>query len=230
MKIRHLFLVVIVLATVVTGWWWLNWNNNVSGPGPATSAKVSPKPVATPPATIAAPVFAPKSAPALSVSTNAVVATPAMAPAKPTPGDTAAAAASDPRTELATTLSDIALLMRNGDYMTFVKTYTPPQELAAMSPEELADRQRSDHNPQLQPMFDLIANAMDNLKEQIPTLNAASDQAIYLVEQPNSPDPQHLGPRPITFVKVDGHWYKEPTLMTVVDGKWYIVGPLQPKQ
>jgi hypothetical protein len=214
----------LMLAAILAGWWWFSSSEKLVVATAAARPKTTAQLVTSTRLASATPAFAPKAPPISPAPAATAVAAPVVAPAKPTGAETTTAenTPADLRAELAVAQADIALLLRSGEYMAFVQKYTPPQKLAAMSEEELAGRRSMDHNPQSQPMFNTVADALENLKDQTPVFNAAGDRAVYMVDQPSSPDPQNLGPQPITFVKVDGRWYKEPTVMTTIDGKWYI--------
>jgi hypothetical protein len=111
---------------------------------------------------------------------------------------------------LSTALPDIARLLRDGDFDTLMKTYMTPDKLASMSPQ---DQQRMTmmsqmaQNPQVKPMFDAMADAIEGLKDQTPTMNDAGDEATYQLSPPEGMAPPNTPPQPVTFVKINGQWY-----------------------
>jgi hypothetical protein len=110
----------------------------------------------------------------------------------------------------------MARLYRASDLATLAQTYTPPDQLKPETIQSLRDMQprlQTDETSQLN--FEASAQAYEALAEQTPTFNAAGDAATYIFTQPplQLPGGQTRGrarQTPITFVKINGQWYRKP--------------------
>lgn len=194
MKPKNFIWIVLVIALVGFGFWWFMRpmavapEKTVVEPIP-TKVDVSglskveaPKPVAPPvqskPETANAP-------------TKTVEATPAPA---------------DPQAELKTTFADIARLERAADFAAILQTYTPPDKLNLDTVQQTREAQaRVAHDPAA---LEAIAQAWESLVNEIPTYNAAGDEATYPMPPVNLPGQSApLLSAPVTFIKINGKWY-----------------------
>ncbi len=200
---RILTIVLIAAATVGIIWYFKQ-------PGAAAPAQKAAEPSKPAPAT---PAAAPK-------STVAQIAAPKAPPvaipntvAKPAASTAVAAAPGDAQTELTTALDDMANIIQSGNIMALFDKYASPDDQAKMSPEERASLERQSSQmfsqPEGQQMLNVMATALQSLKDQAPELNATGDEATYQMTM--TPPPSVGGgttrTRPMTFVKVDGKWY-----------------------
>ena len=170
-------------------------------PAPATSKPASS--VAQPVVKPVVPAVVPPSAPVVQVAPVAPVA------AAPQPAASQAGSASL-RTELATTIPELARLIDAQDFETLMQDFMPPDELSAllasvgtpgapMTLETLAGRMRQ--NPKVMQQMANASKFMAFLQTQTPTFDPSGESASY-------PIPKVVnGQNTINFVKVGGYWY-----------------------
>ncbi len=202
MKTQNLVLGAIVLLAAAGGAFWLL---HAPAPVPAQASAPAPATVApTPPAEVKAPrVAMPTAAPApVEAAAPVAAAEPATQPA-PTNGD--------PQAELSTAIPDIIGLLQAGDMVGLMERYGPPDEIAKMPPEQLAQMkqqmQTEMQNPQMQQMMQSMVQVFTAMKDQTPTYNAAGDRATYQVTPPAGASAPQGMPNKISFKKIDGKWY-----------------------
>jgi len=177
-----------------------------------TAAITASKPVASATPQVASPmvkpvvpVATPPPAPVVEVTpvAPAVAAAPQSTASQPGP--------SSPRTELATTIPELARLIDAQDFETLMQDFMPPDELTAllasvgppgqpMTLESLASRMRQ--NPRIMQQMAGASQTMAYLQTQTPIYDATGENASY-------PRPPMFtnGPASINFVKVGGYWY-----------------------
>lgn len=201
MNTRNLSILAVV-AVLVGGGIYYFIQSPAPTPPPAKVAE-APKPAAPAPApvapkpAVAAPIAAPVAAP---------VATPAPA-AKPV----AAPATSDAVKELDSTINDMAAALQAGDMNAMVDKFTAPAQRAQMQQMmQSPQMQQTMQSPQMQQQLQMMGQALQSLQGQTPTFNDAGDRATYQMTPPAGmvPPEANLPPTiPVTFIKVDGHWY-----------------------
>ncbi len=206
MNNRHTAIILVfVLAAGGAVWWFLQpapaepanpAKPAVVAPKPAEAAKAAP--IIVTPTKVAAPIAPPVAAPKIAAAPQ-----PAPAPA-----------ANSVQVELNTAIDDMATMMQNGDMIAMMKKYMPPDELAQIPPEQMAQMEQMMQQqaavPQLQQMLQSMSQSLSALKDQTPEMNAAGDQATYQMAMPAGilPPGANIPPtRPVTFKKIDGQWY-----------------------
>jgi len=209
------FLAVVIVALVAGAAGWALHN-----PSPApekTAAAVAPSPtpasVQAPSAQVAAPVLPP--APKSVAPTPPAVTTAApTAPAPAAPVDANPPSAQPAPPELASAINDMGSMIQSGDFIALMENYLPPQQMAALTPEQKtfmeSQIQQQIQTPQGQQQVKLMTQMVQALPGLTPTINSAGDHATYQVPTPAGAAPAGtpLPPTiPITFVKVDGRWY-----------------------
>ena len=149
---------------------------------------------------------------------KAVATPPAGSTLSPAPspalGTAKQSTASNPQTDLKTTIQDIARLTKSGDLALLAKTYMPPDQYAQSSAQYASTPNFAEmaKNPQIQPILPQLqqaseaqGKAFEALKDQTPTYNTAGDEATYMMSPP--PGEGDGTPQPITLVKIGGLWY-----------------------
>jgi len=195
--------------------WWFIWQ---TAPGPKKIAELT-----TPTKTAAAKqVESSIIAPPIVSSSPQPIAAPAASSHSVATSPTEIGA--DSQTDLKTAFADMARLVRAGDMMTLVQTYTPPDKLTplliqqAQTIEGMAQAQMAALPPDLPPEvqekiahpFERLARIFDSLNDQTPTFNASGDEATYLIARsapPNSSSGASPAPKPLVMVKINGRWY-----------------------
>ncbi len=206
MKLRSLLIVFIVAALTVGAVWYFK---QAAADAPAPKTAEVPKPA---PATPAAPKV-------VSTQIEAPKAQPAPKPVE-TPATAATTAATvapkgDPQAELGTAIDDITTMLQAGNFMSLFDKYASPDDKAKMSPEEKAQMEQEMSqmatDPEAQMMLQMMTAGFQSIKDQVPQMNAAGDEATY---QMSINLPAGMGPpgggaqtEPMTFQKVDGKWY-----------------------
>ncbi len=206
MKLKHFILVVMVVAIVGIGIWWLM--QPTAAPEKTAEAPKAAK-TETPKAAALGKIAAPL-APLVQTTTTTVV-TPVKA-AEPE------VASADPQASWKTALPDIARMLRDNDVMALVRTYMPPDHL---TPETLQGAQKMNDTIQQEiagyrmatneppAMVELFTHPLDGeaailerMAEETPTLNDAGDEATFAV-----PEDKAKEMKPLTMIKVAGRWY-----------------------
>ncbi len=201
---KFAIVLIFVLAAGGAAWWFRQLPAPTSDHPASAEAK---SPIAVPLAPGKAPIAV--SAPiARSVSPSIPKPTSTMAPT------TSAQSAAMIKEELNTTIAGIAALSQSGDMLAVMKTYTSPEELAQIPPEVMTQMERAvqiqAQNPDTQQIYRAMGEAFALLKDQIPEINAAGDEATYQLTVPAGTLPPGMTdppPRPVTFQKIDGKWY-----------------------
>ncbi len=137
----------------------------------------------------------------------------------------------DPQTDLKTVIPDLVRLVRAGDNLRMVQTYTPPEIWAKIGPEYTQQFQKivqpkldaANRDPEMERRWRMIsepaAGSYEALEKQTPTFNANGDEATYIFTLPEATDLVNgtytgtsTGPKiPLVFVKINGKWYfKQP--------------------
>jgi hypothetical protein len=137
----------------------------------------------------------------------------------------------DPQTDLKTVIPDLVRLVRSGDTLAEMQTYTQPAIWTKMGPEYIQK-----YKEIIQPKLDAaardpemerrrrmvsepVARSYEALEKQTPTFNAKGDEATYILTMPAVTDlvngtytGTNTGPKvPLVFVKINGKWYfKQP--------------------
>ncbi len=213
---------VVLIVAVVSGaaGWFLHTPPANTAPAAATasaqpSAEPKAAPVAvSPKAQVAAPAVAPApvdkpvavatmtSPPPASASATADLSTPAPS----TPGVTPP--------ELTNMITEMNTLMQTGDLVAVYENYSPPQKMAALTPEQKSyienQIQQRIQGPDGQNVLHGQMEIIQALATLTPVMNSAGDHASYQV-----PTPKDMAPAgtnlpstlPINFVKIDGRWY-----------------------
>ncbi len=118
--------------------------------------------------------------------------------------------------ELSAVVDDMVDLVQAGDVVAFFDKYTPPEELAQMTPEAKAQMVQNAQQWMTDSATEPFARALllgwQSLQNQAPVLNAARDEASYQMKLPAIIDPSRgldipAMTRPMVFEKIDGHWY-----------------------
>jgi len=213
MKSQRYILAVLAVVLVGIGLWWF-----LRPPAPqekASAATLPAKAVASvsdkvePPKPLAPPTIA---APALKPAAASVAAT------------SAPDANSDPQADLKTAIPDIVRILRANDLMALVQNYTPPDKLTPrllQQAQKTADQLQAaqamaaslppDIQERINHPFEQMAKGYEVIIGQVPTMNAAGDEATYMVSMPGPPDPNTgdsvSTPVPQTFIKINGKWY-----------------------
>jgi len=199
MKAKKLALVVLILAIVGVGLWWL------MQPTVATPEKTAQ--VLTP-----TKADAPKQvAPPVQVELPKTSAVPANADATSPTVD----ASADPQADLKTAIPNIVNLLRLGDIYTLKKTYTPPNKLSPEQFQQMLNNVvqgmgRMEENPKLRETMHAAyaetATHYESFENEAPTYNASGDEASYTYAiQPLFDGDESQ--RTTTFIKINGKWY-----------------------
>jgi hypothetical protein len=207
MKPKNFALVVLVVAIVGIGLWWFTRSTAVAPEKTATAlmpAKTdAPKQVA--PMIITPPIASPAPIPdVVPVSARPIVVLP-IAAAPPDPS-------ADPQTDLKTAIPDVARLYRAGDQVKIYLTYTRPDQIDSQIMQQIQTQQAQTNNFQDQPWDEISedeAASFDEIEDQTPILNAAGDEATYMLRRTDAAVPP--GTRmPMTMIKINGKWYFNP--------------------
>jgi len=187
---------VVVLVMAVGLWWLMRPMSVVSTEKISVVSQAGPaKPNLAAPA---GQIVAPKIAPVAKTENSATAATPS------------AESSGDPRASLKTAIPDIVGLIRAGQEMTLLQTYTRPEKLGMFDLSQIQasyDGWRNDSDPYMQ-QFYRQRNAdsalyWESLETQTATFNDAGDEATYTSDVEGA----LLHAYPVTFVKVSGKWY-----------------------
>ena len=129
-----------------------------------------------------------------------VIPAPEAGRAEPVPAatDPAPALVSDPQADLSTAIPDLIRLAQAGNFAAVYQIYVPPDVLAKMSPDELAQRIQRMQSAAQSPAGQAQMQAMLTTP---PTYDEAGTHATIALP-PGSPSGDAM-----TFVKVNGHWY-----------------------
>jgi len=207
MKARNFIFFALIVAVVGVGLWWYIFQ-------PEPAAPVETAAVAAPtPSKVSAPTPTPAIAGGAAPTTKPIQ-DPQTAMTTPAQNDTQAAQA-----ELNVIIDDMATMMRSGDVIGVQTKYLPPDQRPSTVPpgkeaqtqltQQVMQQMRAD--PQMQPLFEAQAQALESIKDQQPVLNAAGDEATYQVSMPaltlanGMSVPARTGP--MVFQKKDGQWY-----------------------
>ncbi len=204
MKTRIVIVAVFLAAAGGAVWWFLQ-----PAPPPPDPVKIAAAPK---------PVEAPKPAPVVAPTKIAAPLAPPVAAPKPVASAPVAtaqpAAATGTQAELNSAIDDISTMMQSGDMLGVMKKYMPPDQLAQIPPEQMAQMeqimQQQAAVPQLQQMMQGMSQALGDLKNQTPEMNATGDKATYQLTMPAGalPPGVNLPPtQPVTFQKINGQWY-----------------------
>ncbi len=215
MKSKNLILVVLAIAVICAGLWWLMQPSTAMPEKMAEALRPvkveAAKPVAPP--TIIPPVAPPIAPPTPQLDDAPVAATAPSATLSPDPN-----VVPDPQADLKTAIADIARLIRAGDGVALYQTYTPPDKIDSQGLQGAEAEQvyrASRPISELQQIDEPVAEAFDALEDQTPTFNAAGDEATYVMTWPVeqfSDGHVVLYPAtaaPLIMVKINGKWYFE---------------------
>jgi cytoskeletal protein RodZ len=211
MKPRKLILVALVVAIIGIGIWWWFTRSTTAVPEKTADAPMAAKTDASK-QVVSTPITPPSTPPALNPDTVPVATPPTTTVAAAPPTDSNAADIE----ELKFINADIAFLVQSGDLARLYQTYTRPDKLNPLALQTLQANQeamqripadqRSPIGLQIQ---EESAKSYEDLEDQIPTFNAAGDEATYniTIYGPAGmiPDRQST----VTFIKIDGKWYRK---------------------
>ena len=116
--------------------------------------------------------------------------------------------------ELSKTIMDIASLIQSGDLVTVMRMYMPPEQLADLPPDTLAQldqiKQQLANLLTLQQKLQSMSQLFAALKDQTPEMSADGGTATFQLTMPDEArrlDPTHATTQPVTFQKINGDWY-----------------------
>jgi hypothetical protein len=210
---KKIILIVLVAVILAAGAFYVSQpESSTAIVAPASSAIKPMASVVAPlikPVTPTAKPVAPAASPAVVLDTKLIPPTPApvVQAAKPLAENPAARS---PRTELATTIPELARLIDAQDFETLMQDFMPPEELNLLLAKsgqpgppmlltELANRMSQ--NPKVMRQMEAASQFLKYLQTQTPTFDASGESASYPTRQVVN------GQTSITFVKVDGNWY-----------------------
>jgi len=219
MKPRN-YPILALLALIIGGAIWL-FSRTPGGVTIDTYTEASPAQTAAPKTAVA------QAAPAAQVELPKAAAVGAKDGSNVDPNASAQA-------ELKAAFLDMGRLIRAGDYVAYHETYfyTPNQtELDAIERAKVdqvrtaAKRASNPDNPNTRQVIQLNevnAQAIEALANQTPTFNTAGDEATYQYIDPDYETGTYPGTgeaTPLTFIKIDGRWYRKPSNYKKPDGQ-----------
>ncbi len=195
MKPRNIIGIIVVVIILAVGVWWFRQ------PVPKQASGSSPDKVALVPM-----VDAPKSS-AIAPTTQVVM--PKIAPVSASAAATSKAFNAS-IAELQITISSLARMQRENDQVGFYKATNPPDKIDPNMVDSLQYGQNLTRSygyvQEYVDAWEHAAESYEALENQIPTFNAAGDEATYTFTYQNA-NGTTAKPRPMTFVKIDGKWY-----------------------